>query len=432
MKAKMHRLILKALMILIGGNEVSIAGDPWIDPVKLHGLVGKSYWDAIEQSRSTLPQFSNSFQNRTVAQSRFLACGLVEKNHRLVPVGVLVDRIEGSKFLGIRIENERRAIQGNEQAEIEAKFIIDWSFVDLWELQGGKLWKEVYRKLDKGHRVGAMQYIYSICQLSPPTDQNLIQRNLLRSLVESDFDLFQKLWKDAGSPKNIPMTVFDPYSHFSGHGQQQIQDIALQFSTLPFIKRFSKDIETLADDCLNAAIYSQRNDLFDYLLENGASADFRNDLLYTPLQYAAQCGNEYAVKRLLELKVGINTRDNGGQTALHKAVNAKVFSMLLEAGADHRIRTDSDINPQDPVQMQIAEGRLDILEECARRGLIEPKFLAEIREEASVYEKGSQLIQEYEKSIGSDTFAKSSAFRAGPVLPFDYLDLKSGEMKFGR
>jgi len=74
------------------------ADDPWVDPAFLLGLIAREYWAAIEQSRSTLPEFVASFQNRSKAQSRFLVCGLERQEDRLVPVGVLVDRIEQDKI----------------------------------------------------------------------------------------------------------------------------------------------------------------------------------------------------------------------------------------------------------------------------------------------------------------------------------------------
>lgn len=49
-----------------------------------------------------------------------------------------------------------------------------------------------------------------------------------------------------------------------------------------------------------------------------------------------------------------------------------------------------------------------------------------MRGEPSLLEKSFAAIAEFEDSIGSETYDISSSFRAGPVLPFDFIDAKSG------
>jgi hypothetical protein len=105
--------------------------------------------------------------------------------------------------------------------------------------------------------------------------------------------------------------------------------------------------------------------------------------------------------------------------------------MLLDAGADPYIKTNSPVEPQNAIERAISEGYIDIVEECERRGLIAPRIREKIRKEPSIYEKGEKAIQEYERSIGSDSYDVSRSFRAGPVLPFDYLDARSGRIGFG-
>ena len=53
-------------------------------------------------------------------------------------------------------------------------------------------------------------------------------------------------------------------------------------------------------------------------------------------------------------------------------------------------------------------------------------YLSKMRGEPSLLEKSSAAIAEFEDSIGSETYDISSSFRAGPVLPFDFIDAKSG------
>jgi hypothetical protein len=44
--------------------------------------------------------------------------------------------------------------------------------------------------------------------------------------------------------------------------------------------------------------------------------------------------------------------------------------------------------------------------------------------------RGDAEIAEAEDSIGSETFDISNSFRADPLLPFDFIDAKSGRIRF--
>jgi hypothetical protein len=431
MRSRIIRLAFSCLLGLSGAGEVTRADDPWVDPAFLCGLMAREYWAAIEQSQSALPEFVASFQNRSKAQSRFLVCGLERQENRLVPVGVLVDRIEQDTFFGTRLENDIKAKPSQQRAEMEFKYVVDWSYVDLWELQGGRLWREVYRKLSKGHRLGAADYLLRFCRLDPPPKQTAIERKLLRSIIESDYELFERLFQEAGSPQIIPTTNFDESRPFTVHGSSTIWTLAMEYSSVPFVKRYFASFDTPSTDLLYFAVSIKRSDVLDLVLASGVSANVRSDMLNTPLHIASQSADEYAVARLLEKQVNINAQDNGGRTALHNATNAKIFSMLLDAGADPYIKTDSPVEPQNAIERAISEGYVDILDECERRGLIAPRIREKTRKEPSIYEKGEKAIQEYERSIGSDSYDVSKSFRAGPVLPFDYLDARSGRIGFG-
>jgi len=407
MRSRIIRLAFSCLLGLSGAGEMTRADDPWVDPAFLLGLIAREYWAAIEQSRSTLPEFVASFQNRSKAQSRFLVCGLERQEDRLVPVGVLVDRIEQDKIFGTRLENDVKAKPSQQRTEMEFKYVVDWSYVDLWELQGGR------RRLD------------------PPPKQTAIERKLLRSIIESDYELFERLFQEAGSPQSIPKTNFDESRRFTVHGSSTIWAIAMRYSSVPFVKRYFASFDTPSTELLYFAVSIKRSDVLDLVLASGVSANVCDDMLDTPLHIASQSGDEYAVARLLEMQVDQNAQDNGGRTALHNATDAKIFSMLLDAGADPYIKTDSPVEPQNAIERAISEGYIDIVEECERRGLIAPRIREKTRREPSIYEKGEKAIQEYERSIGSDSYDVSKSFRAGPVLPFDYLDARSGRIGFG-
>jgi hypothetical protein len=425
----MLRSIAKWTLLLLGISQLTNSENPWSDPETLRGPLAQ-YWGGISHSRNTLSQFTTAFQTKSKSQSRFLVCGLEKQDNRLIPVGILVDRIEDDTFYGTRIENDHKSRHPLQPARIEARYVVDWSFVELWELQGGRFWKDAYGRLSKDRQVAVMQYIYPICQLKPHSEQTELQRKLLKSIIESEYEQFAFIWKELGCPETIPMTRYDEESDWTGHGTRHITGLVLEFSTIDFIgQSFSRHLRLPADAILLAASIN-RPEVIDLVFRLGASPVFEDFMQTTPLHQAARYGNEYAAKRLIDMKVNINAQDNGGRTPLHEATNAKIFSLLLDAGADIHIKTNSPVEPQDPIEMHIQEGHIDILDECERRGLLSPGFVSGMRRDPSLLEKGSAAIAEFEDSIGSETYDISSSFRAGPVLPFDFIDAKSGRIGF--
>ncbi|MCO5044674.1 MAG: ankyrin repeat domain-containing protein [Kiritimatiellae bacterium] len=87
-----------------------------------------------------------------------------------------------------------------------------------------------------------------------------------------------------------------------------------------------------------SVVYEYTN-LFDYLLENEASptlgASWKgND---TPLNLACAKGNEYMVKRLIDVGVSPNIVNNMGQTPLHYAAwheQSRIVELLVGYGAN--------------------------------------------------------------------------------------------------
>ncbi|MFN7291832.1 MAG: ankyrin repeat domain-containing protein [Pirellula sp.] len=425
----MLRLIAKWTLLLLGISQLTNSENPWSDPEILRGQLAQ-YWEGISHSRNTLSQFTTAFQTKLKSQSRFMVCGLEKHGNRLIPVGVLVDRIDGDTFYGTRIENDSKSQPSQQSAQIEARYVVDWSFVELWELQGGRFWKDAYGRLSQDRQVAVMQYIYPICQLKPHSEQTELQRKLLKAIIESEYEQFAVFWEELGCPETIPMTRYDVESDWTGHGTGHIASLVLEFSTTGFIGQSCSRTLQLPEDSMLLVASINRPDVFDLVFRLGASPFFEDFMQTTPLHQAARYGDEYAAKRLIDIKVNINAQDNGGRTPLHEAANAKIFSLLLDAGADVYIKTNSPVEPQDPIEMHIQEGHIDILEECERRGLVSPGFVSKMRGESSLLEKGSAAIAEFEDSIGSETYDISSSFRAGPVLPFDFIDAKSGRIGF--
>jgi uncharacterized protein len=100
-------------------------------------------------------------------------------------------------------------------------------------------------------------------------------------------------------------------------------------------------ISQVAGDVMSEAPFPEQIDIFKRLLEAGADPNLKtsSQYAYTPLMEAAATGRSAFVRILLEAKVDINATNTIGDTALHLADNAHVARVLLDAGADPRLRT---------------------------------------------------------------------------------------------
>jgi uncharacterized protein len=97
-------------------------------------------------------------------------------------------------------------------------------------------------------------------------------------------------------------------------------------------------------NALRVALKIEKYDIFDLLIEAGASANPVDLNGATNLMYAARNEDPAAVKKMLKLGVPVNARNNAGATALMIAVRyGSMYSrfekarLLLEAGADPNI-----------------------------------------------------------------------------------------------
>lgn len=85
---------------------------------------------------------------------------------------------------------------------------------------------------------------------------------------------------------------------------------------------------------------SQAN-LDDHLYHNPGEVNTPNWMKITPMMIAAATSNHAAVSSLVAHKANVNLGDNEQTTALHYAAavgNLKCIRLLLEAGADHKLR----------------------------------------------------------------------------------------------
>ncbi len=106
---------------------------------------------------------------------------------------------------------------------------------------------------------------------------------------------------------------------------------------------------------LDAALNSKEKDVFQ-LLKGGADPNTKNSDGITPLMYAADNGNIYICKTLIDHGAKINTLPYNGTSALHAATisnHTEIVQLLLENGANPDIE---DKNQSSPLHFACAYG----------------------------------------------------------------------------
>ena len=94
---------------------------------------------------------------------------------------------------------------------------------------------------------------------------------------------------------------------------------------------------------LHWAAYYNRRQAAEFLLEQEAEVNARNDLGMTPLHYAALAGHKTMIEILLAKKAEVNALDCQGLSPLHLAAqhgHSDIIKILLDYGADVSIKTN--------------------------------------------------------------------------------------------
>ena len=100
---------------------------------------------------------------------------------------------------------------------------------------------------------------------------------------------------------------------------------------------------------LHVALCHNLVSVINTILERGIEVDFRDDLGRTPLSYAAQQGNQAAVKEFLDRpEVNPNSQDQLGRTPLFYAVTSKnetITKLLLDRDIDADLKDSNEWTP---------------------------------------------------------------------------------------
>ncbi len=127
--------------------------------------------------------------------------------------------------------------------------------------------------------------------------------------------------------------------------------------TIGNIDVYEKDVNARSPNGLTplhlAAMYSDKPEVIETLIEKGANINARDKLGRAPLHFAAEDNqNPKIVEALLEKRTNPDPRDKEGNTPLHRAassesINSDVIMALLNNGADGTLQDEDRKIPFD-------------------------------------------------------------------------------------
>ena len=211
-------------------------------------------------------------------------------------------------------------------------------------------------------------------------DPNLLAQNgsspLHWAAQASNADIVELLLEHGADP-NIPAKNGSPPLHWAAQaGHADIVALLLKRGAKVNTKAGGHNT-ALAYACGwgDRTVYRPNPKVVELLLQNGADPNIPAKNGSSPLQWAAQAGNEDIVALLLKYGAAVNAVSDSGNTALAYACgsghsvlhcyNLKVIKLLLERGADPNIPAHDE---RFPLDLAAQAGHADIVELLLKNG----------------------------------------------------------------
>lgn len=287
------------------------------DVLKLLGDVDLA--KSIHLANATLGEFDASFRHARPSTTRFMVVVLRKMWRYLEPVGLLVDEVDDAGYIGRFLSNDISKDEPTKKATVSRECVVDWSFVDLWEMQGGEVWKAIYRLLSSDQQLaltGAMRPPFNPCVLdllsNEPSPEHREQQPQDRALIRQ---------------------IVERKSTYAIEGLQQRRPSDRFPCTLPPLNGF----EYRYLRRLNAWTWVVGAIGTDEIVLGLCHPNWRTqDAMFEIASFASPRGNMSVMRSLVELGLDLNRCDASG-SLLNLAVNFKQSEMadwLMDSGID--------------------------------------------------------------------------------------------------
>ncbi|MEQ8786494.1 MAG: ankyrin repeat domain-containing protein [Pirellulaceae bacterium] len=303
----------------------------------------------ISLSRQSLGQFVAAFRNRSRAQTDFLVVTLEDSGDCYLPVGVLVDSVSNDSVSGLRVEN---TLTPHPSGKMHCRMadVVDWRYVDAYEMVGGALYRELYRRPDEHDLVLTKIRDKQRFLIEREGSREAIEdRNLavFRDIANGRCDNLKTLNAEAlsidGIKAPMPQLTFDVGRRVVVH-PVTIPEYAAMYGNRSVIDLlasrgvFSRDLGGLSP--VFESSLAGNVETTGRLLELGFPAD-------SGLEVAVKFDHAQVVRLLLDSGANPDVRGVAQRTPLFYARSTEVAQLLIDAGADIDARSDTGGTPLD-------------------------------------------------------------------------------------
>ena len=324
---------------------------------------------AIRKSQETFPEFRRAFDNRRRAQQGFMVTILADDGDSYSPVGILVEEMGNLTIAGRRVANGRLCEPG-EMTSCCQDAVVDWRYIDAFEMVGGALYRELYsRQHLRVQRTIASRLPFLICRKReiPP---DLLQ--LYRGIANGRTDRIEHLPTNeismSGLTADMPMLT-----RTGGRSVElyswSIPEYGAQFGSREVIdvlfKRGVLIEESGKYSPLAASTFEGNLEATTRLLQLGFDPNALDELDNSPLLLAARLDHVEIGRRLIAHGADCDYRDRGTETPLFYVVSEDFARLLIEAGAD--VHAVNDIG-RSCVQSHFEKRRLSIVKLLVNAG----------------------------------------------------------------
>lgn len=338
-------------------------------PTACLSISDERVFDVIQTSRESFGCFCTSFEARRPGQDNFIVVFLENVGDFSVPVGMFVESIRGDRILGRRVSN-RLELLDDGPASCERRDIIDWRYVDAYEMEGGALYRKTFSL--QPERVQATIRDVLPFLISRESEDPGELRDVFRSIAHHDASAVRDLISRGIEPANVsskmPVRCFGRArrvveveisipEYAAMYGDAETIDILHQNGSLDEMPGRSPP--------LIDASFQGNTQVVQRFLELGYSPDAVGMFRETALFQAAKWGHYLVVDCLIRGGADVNFRNVREQTPLFQAASADVAGRLIEAGADVNASSDTG---ETPLAIHWRNGRWDVVKLLIERG----------------------------------------------------------------
>lgn len=374
-------LFCAALLVRGAAAEDAMGSNEFMPHVEVESLLSQdeAICDAIDRAQESYAEFCRAFERREPAQVGFLVTVLRRDGPKLVPVGILVSRIDGETIEGLEMPNALVS-QPGQTATCRRDQVVDWRYVDAFELRGGRLYRLLFdRQLwsVQGAIDDELPFLSLIHGQYAEKDQDF--RNIFRDVANLRYaEVERKMkanpdWRDKEAfipapqarsrawPKPTHGSVVEP--------RTTISEYAAQFADAKMMKLLY-DLGALHENKgknppLERSVIYGNLETMRCMLELGFDVDVLNEYGKPPLDYALMWDRVDIIALLLKFGADCNRRHRSW-TPLFYATSVEAAKQLIAAGA--RVDDAVDDKGRTCVEWHLECGKADIADLLVQHG----------------------------------------------------------------